>query len=132
MKTYINKIGAFIILLTMLNACQLTPKHLGEDFQEQNIQSIDAMIEDLKLNKKIENAKIEGKIYKTCLSEGCWFMIQDKDQNEIILRIKDKKFRMPNTSADKSAVVLLDASVVDTTYQADEWYAIEVKGIKFK
>jgi hypothetical protein len=39
---------------------------------------------------------------------------------------------MPNTSAEKKVVVLVDATLSDTTHTSDEWYAIEVKGIKFK
>jgi len=119
-------------LMTLIASCQLTPSQLGENFEEKNIISIDDLIANLQTNHEIKDAQIAGTIYKTCLSEGCWFKIQDKNKNEIILRIKDKQFRMPNTSAEKKVVVLVDATLSDTTRTSDEWYAIEVKGIKFK
>jgi predicted transcriptional regulator len=129
-----KRIAILLLSTLLIVACQLTPKQLGEPFEENNIITIDDLLSQLETQNTLEKIQIEGTIYKTCLSEGCWFAIQDKNNNEIILNIKDKKFRMPNTSSDKKVIVLADATYIqaDTINGIGKKYKIDVRGVKFK
>lgn len=127
-----KKIIGYLVCCCFVMSCQLTPTKLGEDFIEKDIMTLESVLERIRNYEQLKSVQIEGKIYKTCLSEGCWFIIKDKQANEIILRIKDKRFRIPNTSSGKNVLILLDAKVVDSSYKTSEWYSLEVRGIKFK
>ena len=91
--------------------------------------SVDSILHQLKASNSVSNIQVEGKIEKSCMSEGCWFTIKDDNGNEILFNVKDKKFRVPINSPGKAVVVLADA-VRDTTSQ--QMAELSVRGLRFK
>ncbi|MFN8238968.1 MAG: DUF4920 domain-containing protein [Chitinophagales bacterium] len=123
-------IYAFIACL--LFACQSTTRNMGEQFEVKSPVSVDALTKQLDSIPSVTGIQIEGKIAKSCMSEGCWFTIKDAGGNEILLDIKDKSFRVPTNSPGKTVIVLADA-VKNASAKADEEpYSISVRGMRFK
>lgn len=120
-----------IIFATLLFiACNSTTKNLGDSFVPKNTISVHTVTERLKSESTISNIQIEGKIEKSCTSEGCWFTIKDDSiGNEILFDVKDKKFRVPTNSSGKTVIVLADASIDSTSEQK---FVLSVKGLMFK
>lgn len=111
-------------------ACQTTSKNLGEKFEPRNTVSVHNVVERLKTEPVVNNVQIEGKIAKSCMSEGCWFTIKDDSTgNEILFDVKDKKFRVPINSPEKQVIVLADA-LKDST--SEQKFTLSVKGLMFK
>ncbi len=106
-----KKIAYILLAILSLTACQSTTQHLGEQFEVKNPITVDAVLEQLKTKSEIKDIQVEGKIEKSCMSEGCWFTIKDAAGNEVLFDIKDKKFRVPINSPGKNVVVLADAYV---------------------
>lgn len=121
-------------IINIITACQSTTTHLGEKFLVDKPITVDAVLEQLKSNSTLKNIQIEGKIAKSCMSEGCWFTISDVSGNEILFNVKDKKFRVPINSPGKNVVVLADAQAnTDTTNTKDTpTYELSVRGLLFK
>lgn len=120
-----------LILATLLFvACNSTTKNLGDSFVPKNPVSVHAVIERLKAETSVSDVQIEGKISKSCTSEGCWFTIKDDSTgNEVLFDVKDKKFRVPTNSPEKQVVVMADASNDSTSEQK---FVLSVKGLMFK
>lgn len=129
-----QKIIYVFLLAVSISACQSSTKNLGEQFQVKNTVTVEQLITDLKTRNIIKDVQVEGKIEKSCMSEGCWFTINDATGKEIFFDIKDKKFRVPTNSAGKIVVVLADARLVaaDTTTNQPEKTELMVKGLLFK
>lgn len=116
----------------LLFSCQSTTKNLGEPFEVKNTVSVDALIKQLDSIASVKDVQVEGKVAKSCMSEGCWFTIKDADGTEILLDIKDKSFKVPTNSPGQSVIVLADA-VKNASPKADEEpYSISVRGMRFK
>lgn len=136
-----KKLNVFFIGIVMLlfTACNMPqPNELGEKFETQQPMSIDDLLAELQTKPSVNNVQIQGTIYKSCMSEGCWFILKDKNGNEFYIDVKDKKFRLPNTSAGKDIIALVDASKkndIDTTeagaIDENEKYVLETRGLKF-
>ena len=125
-----NKIIFYsILLVSMMSACERTTKNFGEHFTVKNPVSIDEVLTQLKANNSVKEVQIEGKIEKSCMSEGCWFTIKDATGTEIKFDVQDKKFKVPTNSPGKVAVLLADASQDTTTEQK---VTLSVKGMMFK
>ncbi|MCB0507791.1 MAG: DUF4920 domain-containing protein [Chitinophagales bacterium] len=118
-----------IVFCLFLTACTSSSQQFGEQFKEQNPISIDEALNQLQTNPIISNVQISGKVEKSCMSEGCWFTIKNKDGNEIYLDVKDKKFRLPTNSAGKTVVLLAD---VQKDTSSEQGVAVLVKGLMFK
>ena len=132
-----------LILLSAISfiACQSTTHNLGEQFLAKNPMSVDSFIQKINAEKSLKDIQIEGKIEKSCMSEGCWFTINDAAGKEIMFDVKDKKFRVPINSPGKTAVILADATTqiaditsknnTDSTFE-ESTIKVEVKGLLFK
>lgn len=61
----------------------------------------------LKDKQKIENMHLSGYISEVCQKEGCWLKLRtDKNiQDDILVKIKDHAFALPQDAAGKRAVV---------------------------
>jgi uncharacterized lipoprotein YajG len=134
-KNSLMKNLIYLLFATIyLTACQSTTNQLGEKFVVKNPITVDDVISQLNTNYSIKDVQVEGKITKSCMSEGCWFTINDASGKEILFDVKDKKFRVPINSPDKLVVVLADAQL-DTTAAGDEKnskYKLSAKGLLFK
>ena len=120
----------FGLILLVTTACNMSePKELGVKFEVNNPMSIDELVEQMKIQPQLENIQLKGEINKSCLSEGCWFTIKDKNGNSYTIDVKDEQFRLPNTSAGKIVIALLDAKT-DTTDNEPE-LILETTGIKY-
>ncbi len=128
--TYQIKMTSILISFFMLfSACNQEVKTLGKKFTENKPISIDSLLSQTKSSGHVEAAQVEGAIFKSCRSEGCWFTIKDKSGQEVLLEIKDKHFKMPLNSPERQAVALVNA---DTSADSDNGVSIDVKGIMFK
>lgn len=116
-------------LLGLMTACQSTTKQLGEPFTVSKPISVDEAILQLNATTSINDIQIEGKIEKSCMTEGCWFTIKDMSGTEIVFDVKDNKFKVPTNSPGKTAVILADLSKDSTTEQKT---ILSVKGMMFK
>lgn len=120
----------FIIAALYLVACNSTTKNLGDSFVPKNPVSVHTLVEKMKIESTITDMQIEGKIVKSCTSEGCWFTIKDDSTgNEVLFDVKDKKFRVPTNSPEKTVIVLADANNDSTSQQK---FVLSVKGLMFK
>ncbi len=122
----------FLLLLSIvfIISCTTTTKNLGDSFVQKNPIKVHQVITQLKIEPFIANVQIEGKIAKSCMSEGCWFTIKDDSSgNEILFDVKDKKFRVPINSPEKEVILLADASVDSASEQK---FVLSVKGLMFK
>jgi hypothetical protein len=117
------------VAIAVMTACQSTTKNLGSNFAVKNPISVDAAVQQIKSNPTVENLQIEGKVEKSCMSEGCWFTLKDASGQEVLLDVKDKAFRVPVNSPGKTVIVLADAAQDTTTEQQ---FVIAVKGMRFK
>jgi hypothetical protein len=123
------------LIMALAVGCNMPmPTELGEKFEVDNPISIDVLLEKLQDNHEINNVQVEGEIYKSCLSEGCWLTIKDKSGNANVINVKDKKFRLPNTSAGKKAIILLDAKVgvLESDENKEPKLLLNARGIKFE
>ena len=129
-----QKIIYILTIMVAMVACQSNTKNLGEPFQVKNPVSVEQLMTDLKSTKTIKDVQVEGKIGKSCMSEGCWFTINDASGKEIFFDIKDKKFRVPTNSPGKIVVVFADAQLVaaDSINNKTEKTELMVKGLLFK
>lgn len=61
----------------------------------------------LKDKQKIENMQLSGYISEVCQKEGCWLKMRtDKNiHDDILVKIKDHAFALPQSAAGKRAVV---------------------------
>ena len=118
-----------LLFISVMTACESTTKTFGEHFSVKNPVSVDELLTQLKTNAALNDVQIEGKIDKSCMSEGCWFTIKDVSGAEILFNVKDKKFKVPTNSPGKVAVLLADA-VQDTT--SEQKADLQVKGLMFK
>lgn len=118
------------LVIFLATSCNMPePKELGAKFEENNPISIDDLIAQLQTTPLIKAVQLKGEINKSCLSEGCWFTIKDKNGESYTIDVRDKKFRLPNSSAGKTVVALLDAKI-DTTQDEPE-IILETIGIKY-
>ena len=124
-----KKILFSILFVSMLVACESTTKTFGAAFTVKNPVSINEVLSQLKTNQTVNDVQIEGKIEKSCMSEGCWFTIKDTGGTEVLLDVKDKKFKVPTNSPGKTVVLLADA-VQDST--SEQKITLWVKGMMFK
>lgn len=120
---------SFYILSILILACQSTTKNFGEQFTPKNPVTIDALLEKVTKEHSAEAVQLEGKIEKSCMSEGCWFTIKDQAGKEIRFDVKDKKFRVPTNSPGQEVVVLADATQDSTSEQE---IILEVRGIRYQ
>ncbi len=118
-----------LLFISLMTACESTTKNFGEQFIIKNTVSIDGVLAQLKSVAILNNIQIEGKIEKSCMSEGCWFTIKDVTGKEVLFDVKDKKFKVPTNSPTKTVVVLADA-IQDTT--SEQKVTLYVKGMMFK
>jgi uncharacterized protein DUF4920 len=118
-----------VLLLISIISCQSTTKNLGEQFTVSTPIHVDSLLQQLSDKYFIKDIQVEGKIEKSCMSEGCWFTIGDKNGKEILFNVKDKKFRVPINSPGKEVIVLADAVQDTTTKQRAE---LSVRGLRFK
>lgn len=125
-----QKIIYSIFILISITACQSTTKNLGEVFVPKNVVSVHEVVERLKTENVVSDVQIEGKIVKSCMSEGCWFTMKDDSTGkEMLFDVKDKKFRVPINSPEKQVVILADAMNDSTTEQK---IVLSVRGLMFK
>lgn len=124
-----KKILYSILFVSMLVACESTTKTFGDAFTVKNPVSINEVLTQLKTNQTVNDVQIEGRIEKSCMSEGCWFTIKDAGGTEVLLDVKDKKFKVPTNSPGKTVVLLADA-VQDST--SEQKVTLWVKGMMFK
>lgn len=118
-----------IILLGLITGCESTTKNLGEHFTVKNPVSLDAILTQVKTTGSAKDVQIEGKIEKSCMSEGCWFTIKDADGTEVKFDVLDKKFKVPTNSPGKTTVILADVAS-DTA--SEQKARLSVKGMMFK
>ncbi|HQV79232.1 MAG TPA: DUF4920 domain-containing protein [Chitinophagales bacterium] len=117
------------ILSLILSACNSTSNQLGEKFTAQKTITVDEVKVQLKSSARLNNIQIEGNIDKSCMGEGCWFTIKDKEGTEVLFDVQDKKFRVPTNSPGKTVIVLADA-VNDSS--VEQQFNLLVKGLMFK
>ena len=118
-----------ILLIAILVGCMSTTKHFGQVFEPKAPVTVDSLITALHDKGSLKDVQVEGKVEKSCMSEGCWFTILDANGKEVLFNIKDKRFRVPVNSPGQSVVVLADASL-DTS--AEHNPELSVKGMRFK
>src|SRR3954470_13524537 len=104
------RIVLFGTVFSLLTACMSTTKNLGEAFTPKNPVSIDALLQRVSTEKSVEGVQVEGKVEKSCMSEGCWFTLKDQSGKEVHLDVKDKKFKVPTNSPGQNVIVLADAA----------------------
>ncbi len=123
-----------IIFISMLTACESTTKSFGEKFSVKNPVSVNGMLAQLQINNVLNDVQIEGKIEKSCMSEGCWFTIKDSTGAEILFDVKDKKFKVPTNSPGQTVVILADAQLHTEISGSKESQKteVQVKGMMFK
>ena len=118
-----------ILLISLLTACESSPKNLGEQFAVKNPVSVNDVLTQLNSNNSAKDLQIEGKIEKSCMSEGCWFTIKDAGGAEILFDIKDKAFKVPTNSPGKTVIALADAAQDSSSEQK---FTLSVRGLLFK
>lgn len=118
-----------ILFMSLLTACESTTKNFGEKFAVKNPVSLNEALAQLTSNNNIKDIQIEGKIEKSCMSEGCWFTIKDSTGTEIKFDVLDKAFKVPTNSPGKTAVILADVAQ-DTA--SEQKVSLTVKGMLFK
>ncbi len=118
-----------ILAIAVMSACQSTTRNLGTPFVVKDPLTVDAAIEQIKSHPSSENIQIEGKIAKSCMSEGCWFTLKEASGQEVLLEVKDKAFRVPINSPGRTVIVLADA-IQDTS--TEQKIIISVKGMRLK
>ena len=76
-----------------------------------NVQSIDQVIRFLFLKKKneIDRVTIKGKVTAVCPKKGCWVTLENTQNIEVFVKMKDYAFFLPQNIAGKT--ILLDAKV---------------------
>lgn len=110
-------------------ACQMKNPQLGDAFKVQQPITVNEVINKMEADSLLNNIQIEGKIDKSCMSEGCWFIIKDAANNEILFDVKDKAFRVPTNAAGRTAIILAD---VKKNPDSEQQMDIAVKGMMFK
>ena len=130
-KIYNDQTMRTIILSTilLLSGCMSTTKNLGEPFTVKTPVTVDALLTQLGTTDPINDIQVEGKVEKSCMSEGCWFTIKDGKGNEVLFNVKDKKFRVPVNSPGMHVVVLADASRDSSSQQKA---LLSVRGMRFQ
>ena len=118
-----------IILTTAIIACQSTTKNLGEQFTPRNPVSVDSLLQQLSTVNQIKDIQVEGRVEKSCMSEGCWFTMKNAMGKEVLFNVKGKKFRIPINSPGMEVVVLADAG---TDITAEQKTVLSVRGMRFK
>jgi len=124
-----KKLLFIVAAIALLVACQSGNQSFGDVFTVKQPITIDELLSKAKTDSLLKDVQIEGKIDKSCMSEGCWFTIRDANNTEILFDVKDKKFRVPTNTAGKTAVILAD---VQKSPSSEQSIAIEVKGLMFK
>lgn len=117
------------IIAILFMACEQTTKNLGQTFTPQHPVSVSEVLNQVKTTSPIKDVQVEGKIEKSCMSEGCWFTIKDSSGTEITFDVQDKKFRVPTNSPGKTVIVLADAAQDNASKQK---VSLSVKGMMFK
>lgn len=129
-------IRIFYVLLSalILQACQSTTHNLGEQFESKNPVTVDSVLTLINSENTLKDVQVEGVIYKSCMSEGCWLTIKDDSGSEILFNVPDKKFRIPMNSPGKKVVVLVDADATMENLKGKELpkNEITIKGLLFK
>ena len=118
-----------LLLVSIMTACESTTKTFGDAFIVKNPVSVNDVLAQLKSAKELKDIQIEGKIEKSCMSEGCWFTIKDATGTEITFDVEDKKFKVPTNSPGRTAIILADAAQDSTSEQK---VTLSVKGMMFK
>lgn len=126
-----KKILYSILFICILTACESTTKNFGQQFTVKNPLSVDEVLTQMKQQMTLKDIQIVGKIEKSCMSEGCWFTIKDAEGTQVLLDVKDKKFKVPTNSPGKNVVIITD---VERTADKDtlEKLSFQVKGLMFK
>jgi len=124
-----NKLFYTIFLAVLFWGCEQTTKNLGQTFTPEHPIALNEVLNRLNMTTPINDIQIEGKIEKSCMSEGCWFTIKDSSGTEITFDVQDKKFKVPTNSSGKTVIVLADAALDSTSEQK---VSLSVKGMMFK
>ena len=74
-----------------------------------NVQSIDQVIKFLKKKNEIDRVTIKGKVTAVCPKKGCWVTLENTQNVEVFVKMKDYAFFLPQNIAGKT--ILLDAKV---------------------
>ena len=74
-----------------------------------NVQSPDQVIKSLKKKNEIERVTIKGKVTAVCPKKGCWVTLENTQNVEVFVKMKDYAFFLPQNIAGKT--ILLDAKV---------------------
>ena len=74
-----------------------------------NVQSIDQVIKSLKKKNEIDRVTIKGKVTAVCPKKGCWVTLENTQNVEVFVKMKDYVFFLPQNIAGKT--ILLDAKV---------------------
>lgn len=118
-----------LLFVSMISGCESTTKNFGQPFTVKNPVSVQEVLTQLKSSNIVSDVQIEGKIEKSCMTEGCWFTINDAAGKEVKFDVKDKKFKVPTNSPGKDAILLADATSDSTSEQK---VTFSVKGMMFK
>ena len=73
------------------------------------MQSIDQLIKSLKKKNEIDRVIIKGKVTAVCPKKGCWVTLENTQNVEVFVKMKDYAFFLPQNIAGKT--ILLDAKV---------------------
>jgi hypothetical protein len=122
MRTLIFSIAILLI------SCQSTTKNLGEQFTPKAPLSVDALLAEVQTSGGVKDVQVQGKVEKSCMSEGCWFTIRDASGKEVLFNVKDKKFKVPVNSPGQTVIVLADAARDTSSEQKTE---LLVRGMRF-
>lgn len=74
-----------------------------------NVQSPDQVIKSLKKKNEIDRVTIKGKVTAVCPKKGCWVTLENSQNVEVFVKMKDYAFFLPQNIAGKT--ILLDAKV---------------------
>jgi hypothetical protein len=118
-----------VSIVAGLIACQSTTKNFGEPFTPKDPVTVDALLKQVSIAGHLSDIQVEGKVVKSCMTEGCWFTLANGSGDEVLFTVKDKKFRVPVNSPGESVIVLADA-VQDTSAAGKA--LLSVKGMRFK
>ena len=74
-----------------------------------NVQSIDKVIKSLKKKNEIDRVTIKGRVTAVCPKKGCWVTLENTQNVEVFVKMKDYAFFLPQNIAGKT--ILLDEKV---------------------
>jgi hypothetical protein len=129
-----KKLSLILLVAISIVACNNDPRTklpqsgtFGVAFDTTNSTPAEDLDAILNITNNV-GLKATGTIAQYCKGEGCWLTLKNKQGEEVLVNVKDKKFVLPYNIDGKTAFVNGVASR-DTTEDGKAGITIEADGI---